>query len=436
MAAFAALLAVAGLGASHATSPLNARRVKQHPPVVITPPTISGDTTDGQTLSTTTGAWTGAPTTFGYQWRDCNESGTGCVDVVGATHASYVLSDGDASHTLSVIVTATNGSGSSETATPTTALVSPALPDVGIAAGADLQNWGATDLDRQLDDYLNLHSHWIRHDFAWDAIEPQQGSFLWSGFDQLVSAARTRDLNVIATVSYTPAWANGAHADHDYQPLSAQQFGEFAGEVASRYGPQGVHVYEIWNEPNIGFWEPVPSPSSYTSVLCAAYHDIHAADPAATVLTGGTSPAGDGPTTFSPQTWLSDLYADGAAPCFDAVAHHPYIDSSTTPGDLGNAWELMYDAYPPSNLRGIMAVNGDSAKRIWATEVGCNRVALGDTECSDRISEAFQLWRGYAWAGALTWFIYWDPNVYGLVDGAWARRPEWYAYQAAASGYP
>jgi hypothetical protein len=96
----------------------------------------------------------------------------------------------------------------------------------------------------------------------------------------------------------------------------------------------------------------------------------------------------------------------------------------------------MYDAYPPSNLRGIMSANGDSGKRIWATEVGCNRVALGETECSNRLQEAFRLWQGYSWAGALCWFTYWDPNVYGLVDGNWAPRPQWYAYQAAASAYP
>jgi hypothetical protein len=117
------------------------------------------------------------------------------------------------------------------------------------------------------------------------------------------------------------------------------------------------------------------------------------------------------------------------------VAHHPYVDSSSTPSDLGNAWDLMYDAYPPSNLRAIMSAHGDAAKRVWATEVGCNRVALGETECSDRMQEAFRLWQGYSWAGGLCWFTYWDPNVYGLVDGNWGRRPQWYAYRAAASAF-
>jgi hypothetical protein len=310
------------------------------------------------------------------------------------------------------------------------------FPALGIAAGGSLQTWSLTDLNRQFGDYLNLHAGWVRHDFDWSVIEPQQSTYNWAGYDQLVRAARSHGVNLIATIDYTPAWANGGHSDHRYQPSTADQFGSFAGQVAARYAPQGVHAYEIWNEPNIQYWQPVPSPSYYTQVLCSAYRYIHAADPQAIVITGGTSPAADSPSTYSPQTWLSDVYADGGKPCFDAVGHHPYIDSSTTPSDLGNAWYLMYDAYPPSNLRGIMSANGDANKRIWATEVGCNRATIGDQECANRIQQAFQLWRNYSWAGALGFFIYWDPNVYGLIDGNFVPRPEFYAYQTAATAHP
>ena len=309
------------------------------------------------------------------------------------------------------------------------------LPNVGIAAGADLQTWPAPNVERELSDFVTLHAHWIRHDFAWDAIEPQTGVFAWSGFDRWVGAARADGVNVIATVTYTPSWANGGSTNHDTQPTSAAQFARFAGEVAARYAAEGVHTYEIWNEPNIGFWQPVPDPARYAQVLCAAYQRIHEADPQATVLSGGTSPAGDGPRTYSPQSWLTDLYADGAGNCFDAVGHHPYIDSSTAAGDLGNAWALMSDAYPPSNLRAIMVAHGDAGKRIWATEVGCNATALGESECSSRIAEAFRLWQSYPWAGVLCWFTYWDPNVYGLVDSNWTPRPAWYAFQSAAAAF-
>jgi hypothetical protein len=367
---------------------------------------VSSGTLPGGLTLTVGGVLSGAPT-----------AGGSFTFTVSATDATNVAT---ASRGLTLTVTAPSGT---------------RLPGIGIAAGADLQTWTSTNLNRQLDDYGRIHARWIRHDFAWDAIQPLQATFNWGGFDQLVSAARARNINVIATITYTPAWANGGHNDHHYQPSSASQFAQFAGQVAARYAPQGVHTYEIWNEPNIGFWQPVPNPLYYAQVLCASYQAIHSADPEAVVITGGTSPAADSSTTVSPQTWLSKLYTNGARSCFDAVGHHPYVDSSSTHGDLGNAWDLMYDAYPPSNLRGIMSNNGDSAKRIFATELGCDRVRLGDTECSYRIQKAMQLWSSFSWAGALAWFIYWDPNVYGLVDGNWNPRPEWSAFQSGATTY-
>jgi hypothetical protein len=292
------------------------------------------------------------------------------------------------------------------------------------------------DLNRQLNDYLNLHATWVRTDFAWNEIEATQGVFTWGNFDQMVQAAVSRHINVIATIDYTPPWANGGQSDERYAPTSASQFGQFAGQVASRYGPMGVHVYEIWNEPNISYWQPTPDPATYTADLCSAYAQIHAADPQAVVITGGASPAGNSSTTIAPQTWLEDLYADGAQRCFDGVGYHPYVDSVPAHDNLGGNWQLMYDNnYLPDNLRAVMTSHGDGAKRIWATEVGCNRATLGDTECSDRLEEAFADWQTYPWAAALCWFTYWDPNDYGLVDGNWNPRPEWYAFQSAAALY-
>ncbi len=305
------------------------------------------------------------------------------------------------------------------------------LPAVGIAAGSHLQDWPPASVDRELDDYAELHATWIRHDFAWDAIEPQPGVFRWTGFDTLVNAARTRHLNVIATVGYTPAWANGGHADHRFAPTSAAQFGTFAGEVAARYAPLGVHVYEIWNEPNISYWQPAPDPAAYTAVLCAAFRAIHAADPQAIVLTGGASPAADTSTTFAPQTWLERLYRTGARRCFDGVGYHPYVDSTPGHGSLGGNWYVMDSEYA-DNLRTEMRAAGDAHKRIWATEVGCNRYVIGEAECADRLREALRLWRTYPWAAVLCWFTYWDRGAFGLVDGDWRRRPLWYAYRDAA----
>ena len=46
---------------------------------------------EGQTLSASTGTWTESPTSYAYQWQDCNSSGESCATISGATTSSYTL---------------------------------------------------------------------------------------------------------------------------------------------------------------------------------------------------------------------------------------------------------------------------------------------------------------------------------------------------------
>ena len=87
-------------------------------------PQISGTTTQGQTLTTTNGSWNGSPTSYSYQWRDCNSSGT-CTNISGATSNTYTLTANDVGNTIRVIVTATNSGGSTPaTSNPTATIAS------------------------------------------------------------------------------------------------------------------------------------------------------------------------------------------------------------------------------------------------------------------------------------------------------------------------
>src|SRR6185437_14488349 len=91
------------------------------PPANTSPPTISGTTQDGQTLTASPGTWTGTqPITYTYQWQRCDSSGANCNPIAGATSTGYTAKLGDAGSTLTVAVTATNAPGSmTATAAPT-----------------------------------------------------------------------------------------------------------------------------------------------------------------------------------------------------------------------------------------------------------------------------------------------------------------------------
>jgi hypothetical protein len=86
-------------------------------------PAITGTATQGQALSVSTGTWSGSPTSFSYQWQDCNSSGSSCTNVAGATAVQYTLAASDAEHTMRVVVTATGAGGSAQATSAQTSVV-------------------------------------------------------------------------------------------------------------------------------------------------------------------------------------------------------------------------------------------------------------------------------------------------------------------------
>jgi hypothetical protein len=91
-------------------------------------PTISGTTTQGQTLSSSTGSWSNSPTSYAYQWSRCDSSGASCSDISGASSSSYTLASADVSSTIRAAVTATNAYGSASATSSQTIAVAGLLP--------------------------------------------------------------------------------------------------------------------------------------------------------------------------------------------------------------------------------------------------------------------------------------------------------------------
>ena len=85
------------------------------PPVNTVAPAITGTAEQGQTLTASTGTWSGTPT-YAYQWK------RGGGNIGGATASTYVLTGTDAGATITVTVTATNAGGSTS-ATSSSAVV-------------------------------------------------------------------------------------------------------------------------------------------------------------------------------------------------------------------------------------------------------------------------------------------------------------------------
>jgi lysophospholipase L1-like esterase len=83
------------------------------PPVNNGLPTISGTAQQGQTLTASNGSWTNNPTSYSYQWRRCDSSGSSCADIGTATTNTYTPTNTDVGSTLRIDVTASNAGGPS-----------------------------------------------------------------------------------------------------------------------------------------------------------------------------------------------------------------------------------------------------------------------------------------------------------------------------------
>lgn len=114
-------------GSANAVSNATAVIAKGQEPENTAIPTISGTAKDGQTLTASNGTWASNPTSFSYQWRRCDTSGTNCGDV-GNDRQTYVVEQGDVGSRMRVKVDAKNAFGGNTATSSPTAVVAPRGP--------------------------------------------------------------------------------------------------------------------------------------------------------------------------------------------------------------------------------------------------------------------------------------------------------------------
>jgi hypothetical protein len=99
-----------GTGAANAPSASAAQATAL--PKATAPPAISGTARVGKVLRASPGTWSGDPTSYAYEWRDCNRHGAACTAITAATAATYPVGVADVGHTIRVVVAATTAEGS------------------------------------------------------------------------------------------------------------------------------------------------------------------------------------------------------------------------------------------------------------------------------------------------------------------------------------
>lgn len=207
---------------------------------------------------------------------------------------------------------------------------------------------------------------WVRQDFLWDEIEPQPGNFQFEKYDQIVAILEKHHLRILGLLDYSASWA-AKDGQWNSPPNDTQQFANFAATVIARYKGRITH-WEVWNEPDSStYWQPQDGLVGYCQLLKDVYLAAKKANPDCTILNGGLA---NGISS------LNNLYDRGGKGYFDVLNLHFFATPFSTqsqPALLGFA----KTAYK------IMQRNGDGAKKIWFTEIGCPGVAAGSGEVAN-----------------------------------------------------
>ncbi len=118
------VVTAANAGGSASATSSATEAVPLTPPVNVTEPAISGTAKEGETLTANEGEWEGRlPITYNYQWQSCDSLGESCMNIAGATGASYRLQSSDAGETVRVVVSAENAGGASNASSQASAIV-------------------------------------------------------------------------------------------------------------------------------------------------------------------------------------------------------------------------------------------------------------------------------------------------------------------------
>lgn len=154
---------------------------------------------------------------------------------------------------------------------------------------------------------------WVRMDFAWGGTEREQGRYDFSAYDRLLAALEPHGIRALFILDYS-----NRHYDGGLSPCSDDgraAFARWAAAAVERFRGRGI-LWEMYNEPNIGFWKPKPDAEQYVKLALAVGQAIRRAAPDEQYI---------GPATSQIDlAFLEKCFQAGLLDYWSAVSVHPY----------------------------------------------------------------------------------------------------------------
>lgn len=293
--------------------------------------------------------------------------------------------------------------------------------------------------------------NWVRQQIHWRDLEGERGQFVWKPLDQIVSAARTRDVQLVLSVVRSPTWATSNGADG--LPDDPATLANFLHAVATRYRGR-VAAYQVWNEPNLAHENggTPATPAAYLATLEAAYKAIKAADPCALVISASLAatnnpdpavatddlPFFDALYTLNNGAFLRSADAIGA---HTGAGQNPPI--ATWPADAPEQSHHYFRHL--ERTREIMLRHNDP-RQVWLTEYGWTVTSAQGapapvTEQQQATYLVDALWfmrQRYPWVAAVfVWNLNFsviappgdEKTTYSILGPDWSIRPAFLSLQ-------
>ena len=325
-------------------------------------------------------------------------------------------------------------------ATATASLIATRPEPVGAASGRPMPAigsaitlLGAHTLDQALTNLAAAGVDVIRPDFLWQRMEPEPGRYDFRSEDQLVSAAASHGIEVVAILAYgnpaysrmgsaaraiglgdgAPPFGVGATWLYPPDPEHLPEYRRFARAAAAHFAGR-VNRWEVWNEENVGwrFWPPHEDAAAYAHILRAASDGLRAGNPKAVVSSGGVFfpevPPGlpeEGGVRYLGHVYDADPQIGDA---IDAVAWHPYPYPFVAPEvEIPGNGSVVSTV---GQIRGLAATRRDPAEKLWVTELGWpthQEYGVTETRQAAYLARSFaSLWT--EGAELLVWYTYAD----------------------------
>jgi hypothetical protein len=185
---------------------------------------------------------------------------------------------------------------------------------------------------------------------GFDAADPTSPGYSWGWLDSTVQAAKDAGVTPILDIARAPDWALVTkHGKRLFTP-KISELQKFAKAIALHYDGKhdvpAVHVFQVWNEPNLSQDLSPVNAATYRSMVNAVATSVHSVSRANLVVAGGLDPFGNKGKTWhavSPLAYMRQMLCVSMgnpkaktkalrrphATCktkanFDVWSHHPY----------------------------------------------------------------------------------------------------------------